>query len=171
MKTFSMMAPKAEDSPEMVEALEPQLALMVGAKPDGRPWQEYKELLRDAGLRPTRPRMALGWMLFSKGNRHVTAEMLYEEAIEAKIPVSLATVYNTLNQFTDAGLLRQIGVDGARAYFDTNPSEHHHFFIQDEGELLDIMAAEPLLDRAPEPPEGFEIARIDVVVRLRRKPA
>jgi len=164
-----MTAPNTEDCPEMVDALEPQLESMIGGKPDGRPWQAYRKLLRDAGLRPTRPRMALGWMLFSKGNRHVTAEMLYEEAIEAKIPVSLATVYNTLNQFTEAGLLRQIGVDGARAYFDTNPSEHHHFFIQGDDELLDIPMSEPVLDRAPEPPEGYEIARIDVVVRLRRK--
>lgn len=163
-----MTAPKV-DNPEMLDVFEPQLEGMTGANAEGRPWQDYKALLRDAGLRPTRPRMALGWMLFSKGNRHVTAETLYEEAIAAKIPVSLATVYNTLNQFTEAGLLRQIGVDGARAYFDTNPSEHHHFFIQGDDELLDIPMSEPLLDRTPEPPEGFEIARVDVVVRLRRK--
>jgi Fur family iron response transcriptional regulator len=132
-------------------------------------WQAYKQMLRKVGLRPTRARMVLGWILFSRGDRHVTAEMLYEEAIEAKIPVSLATVYNTLNQFTEAGLLRQIGVDGSKSFFDTNPSEHHHFFVQGEEQLFDIPATETLLDRTPQAPEGFEIMRVDVVVRLRRK--
>ena len=84
--------------------------------------------------------MALGWILFAKGDRHVTAEMLYEEATRAKVPVSLATVYNTLHQFTEVGLLRQVAVDGSKAYFDTNNSEHHHFFIEGENELIDIPA-------------------------------
>ena len=78
----------------------------------GCPWHDVKSMLRDVGLRPTRQRMALGWILFGKGDRHVTAEMLYEEATKAKVPVSLATVYNTLHQFTDVGLLRQVAVDG-----------------------------------------------------------
>ena len=93
----------------------------------GCPWHDVKAKLRDVGLRPTRQRMALGWILFAKGDRHVTAEMLYEEATHAKVPVSLATVYNTLHQFTEVGLLRQVAVDGSKAYFDTNNSEHHHF--------------------------------------------
>ena len=86
----------------------------------GCPWHDVKSMLRDVGLRPTRQRMALGWILFGKGDRHVTAEMLYEEATKAKVPVSLATVYNTLHQFTDVGLLRQVAVDGSKTYFDTN---------------------------------------------------
>ena len=85
--------------------------------------------------------MALGWILFAKGDRHVTAEMLYEEATRAKVPVSLATVYNTLHQFTEVGLLRQVAVDGSKAYFDTNNSEHHHFFIEDQNDLMDIPRA------------------------------
>ena len=97
-----------------------------------------KAKLREVGLRPTRQRMALGWILFAKGDRHVTAEMLYEEANHAKVPVSLATVYNTLHQFTDVGLLRQVAVDGSKAYFDTNNTEHHHFFVEDDNDLLDI---------------------------------
>jgi Fur family iron response transcriptional regulator len=95
--------------------------------------------------------------------------MLYEEATRAKVPVSLATVYNTLHQFTDAGLLRQVAVDGSRAYFDTNNSMHHHFFVEEQNELFDIPAADVVVGKAPVPPEGYEIARIDVVVRLRRK--
>ena len=95
-------------------------------------------MLRDVGLRPTRQRMALGWILFAKGDRHITAEMLYEEASKAKVPVSLATVYNTLHQFTDVGLLRQVAVDGSKTYFDTNVSQHHHFFVEGENDLLDI---------------------------------
>ena len=101
----------------------------------GCPWHDVKEKLREVGLRPTRQRMALGWILFAKGDRHVTAEMLYEEATHAKVPVSLATVYNTLHQFTEVGLLRQVAVDGSKAYFDTNNSEHHHFFIEDQNDL------------------------------------
>jgi Fur family iron response transcriptional regulator len=126
-------------------------------------------MLRQVGLRPTRQRMALGWMLFAKGDRHITAEMLYEEASRAKVPVSLATVYNTLHQFTEVGLLRQVAVDGSKTYFDTNASEHHHFFVEGENALVDIPEAEVLVGKMPIPPEGYEIARVDVVVRLRRK--
>jgi Fur family iron response transcriptional regulator len=113
--------------------------------------------------------MALGRILFAKGDRHVTAEMLYEEATRAKLPVSLATVYNTLHQFTDFGLLRQVAVDASKTYVDTNNSAHHHFFIEDKNELMDIPMSNLLVGEPPKPPEGYEIARIDVVVRLRRK--
>jgi Fur family iron response transcriptional regulator len=135
----------------------------------GCPWHDVKAMLRQVGLRPTRQRMALGWILFGKGDRHLTAEMLYEEATRAKVPVSLATIYNTLHQFTEVGLLRQVAVDGSKAYFDTNATAHHHFFIEGEDEVLDIPGAEVLIGKTPTPPEGFEIARVDVVVRLRRK--
>ena len=133
------------------------------------PWHDVKSMLRDVGLRPTRQRTALGWLLFGKGDRHITAEMLYEEATKAKVPVSLATVYNTLHQFTDVGLLRQVAVDGSKTYFDTNVSPHHHFFVEGENELLDIADTDMVVGKTPVPPEGYEIARIDVVVRLRRK--
>jgi Fur family iron response transcriptional regulator len=135
----------------------------------GCPWHDVKAMLRGVGLRPTRQRMALGWILFGKGDRHLTAEALYEEASRAKVPVSLATIYNTLHQFTEFGLLRQVPVDGSKAYFDTNASSHHHFFVEGEDELLDIPGAEVIVGKTPEPPEGYEIARVDVVVRLRRK--
>ena len=136
----------------------------------GCTWRDVKGRLRQVGLRPTRQRVELAWILFAKGNRHVTAEMLYEEATRAKVPVSLATVYNTLHQFTEFGLLRQVAVDASKTYFDTNNSAHHHFFIEDKNELMDIpMSTTTLLGETPIPPEGYEIARIDVVVRLRRK--
>jgi Fur family iron response transcriptional regulator len=135
----------------------------------GCPWHDVKAKLREVGLRPTRQRMALGWILFAKGDRHVTAEMLYEEANHAKVPVSLATVYNTLHQFTEVGLLRQVAIEGSKAYFDTNNSQHHHFFIEDKNDLIDIPSSDVVVGKAPTPPEGYEIARIDVVVRLRRK--
>jgi Fur family iron response transcriptional regulator len=136
---------------------------------NGCPWHDVKSLLRRVGLRPTRQRMALGWILFGKGDRHLTAEMLYEEASKVKVPVSLATIYNTLHQFTDVGLLRQVAVDGSKTYFDTNVSEHHHFFVEGDNALLDIPGSEVVVGNAPVPPEGYEVARIDVVVRLRRK--
>jgi Fur family transcriptional regulator, iron response regulator len=136
---------------------------------NGCPWHDVKAMLRSVGLRPTRQRMALGWLLFGKGDRHLSAEMLYEEATRAKVPVSLATIYNTLHQFTEVGLLRQVGVDGSKAYFDTNVSEHHHFFLEDADAIVDIPNAEVMLGKMPGAPEGYEVARVDVVVRLRRK--
>src|SRR5690348_18266882 len=135
----------------------------------GCPWHDVKSMLRQVGLRPTRQRMALGWILFGKGDRHLTAEMLYEEATRAKVPVSLATIYNTLHQFTEVGLLRQVAVDGSKAYFDTNVSDHHHFFVEGDNALVDIPNAEPIVGTMPTAPEGYEIARIDVVVRIKRK--
>jgi Fur family iron response transcriptional regulator len=135
----------------------------------GCPWHDVKSMLRKVGLRPTRQRMALGWILFGKGDRHLTAEALYEEATRAKVPVSLATIYNTLHQFTEVGLLRQVGVDGAKAYFDTNASAHHHFFVEGDDVLLDIPGDAVVVGKTPVPPEGYEIAHIDVVIRLRRK--
>jgi Fur family transcriptional regulator, iron response regulator len=135
----------------------------------GRPWYDVKTVLREVGLRPTRQRVALGLILFGRGDRHATAEMLYEEAVKAKVPVSLATIYNTLHQFTDVGLLRQIAVDGSKTYFDTNVSQHHHFFIEGENALVDIPHSQVVIGRTPIPPEGYEVVRMDVVVRLRRK--
>ena len=148
--------------------LSPSVA-QVRADLTGCPWHDVKEKLREVGLRPTRQRMALGWILFGKGDRHVTAEMLHEEATHAKVPVSLATVYNSLHQFTEVGLLRHVAVDASKTYFDTNNSAHHHFFLEDKNELMDIPASEMLVGKMPTPPEGYEIARVDVVVRLRRK--
>ena len=115
--------------------------------------------------------MSLGWLLLGKGDRHITAEMLFEEATRARVPVSLATVYNTLHQFTQAGLLRQLAVDGTKAYFDTNPTEHHHFFLEEAGELVDVPAEGITVGSLPEPPPGLEVAGVEVIVRLRRKPA
>ncbi|MGI9407312.1 MAG: iron response transcriptional regulator IrrA [Hyphomicrobiaceae bacterium] len=123
--------------------------------------------LKNAGLRPTRQRMALGRLLFEKGDRHVTAEMLHEEAVVTSFPVSLATVYNTLRQFTEAGLLRSIAVDGAKTYFDTNTSKHHHFLNEHDGNLIDIPSDTMAITGLPNAPEGMEITSIDVVVRIR----
>jgi Fur family iron response transcriptional regulator len=135
----------------------------------GCPWHDVRAMLRRVGLRPTRQRMELGWMLFSKGDRHLTAEMLFEEANKARVLVSLATVYNTLNQFTDVGLLRQVAVDGSKTYFDTNVSDHHHFFLEGENELIDIPSANVTIGSVPPALDGYEIANVEVVVRLRRK--
>jgi Fur family transcriptional regulator, iron response regulator len=135
----------------------------------GCPFSDLRDKLRRVGLRPTRQRVSLGWLLFGKGDRHVTAEMLYDEAMKARVPVSLATVYNTLHQFTEAGLLRQLAVDGSKAYFDTNATDHHHFFVEKDDVLMDVPGEGVSVADLPEPPEGYEIARVDVVVRLRRK--
>ena len=125
--------------------------------------------LRAAGLRPTRQRVALAAILFGHGHRHIAAEGLHEEAVAADVPVSLATIYNTLHQFTDAGLLRQVAVEGVRTYFDTNVSDHHHFFVEGENRLIDVES--PIdIDNIPAPPPGMEVASVEVIVRVRRKP-
>ncbi|MBB6488121.1 iron response transcriptional regulator IrrA [Rhizobium lusitanum] len=125
--------------------------------------------LRNVGLRPTRQRIALGDLLFAKGNRHLTVEELHEEAVAAGVPVSLATVYNTLHQFTEAGLIRVLAVESTKTYFDTNVSDHHHFFVEGHNEVLDIPISNLTIGNLPEPPQGMEIAHVDVVIRLRRK--
>lgn len=125
-------------------------------------------MLRKSGLRPTRQRVALAAILYGHGNRHISAESLHGEALLHRVPVSLATIYNTLHQFTDAGLLREVAVDGSKTYFDTNTGEHHHFFVEDDNEVIDIPEGQMGVGRLPEPPPGYEISRVDVVVRLRR---
>jgi Fur family iron response transcriptional regulator len=137
-----------------------------GEMPFGPEAQDVGELLRRSGLRPTRQRIALASLLYSKGDRHVTAELLHEEATEAGEQVSLATVYNTLHQFQTAGLLREISIGGQRTYFDTNVSNHNHFYIEGEGRLVDIPSSAIQVSGLPQPPEGLRVSHVDVVVRL-----
>jgi Fur family transcriptional regulator, iron response regulator len=132
------------------------------------PAREVIERLRTVGLRPTRQRVALARLLFGSGDRHVTAEQLHGEAVSASIPVSLATVYNTLHQFTAAGLLREVVVESGRSYFDTNIDDHHHFFCESTGHLQDIPGEMVMVGQLPAPPEGAEIRRVDVIIRIRR---
>jgi Fur family transcriptional regulator, iron response regulator len=122
--------------------------------------------LRAAGLRPTRQRLVLAQLLLENGDRHVTAEQLHGEALAANIPVSLATVYNTLHQFTEAGLLREAVVEPGRSYFDTNTADHHHFFCEATGQLQDIPAQQLSVSGLPLPPTGTEIRRVDIIVRI-----
>ncbi len=125
--------------------------------------------LRKTGLRPTRQRVALAELLFGRGDRHFTAEMVHAEAVSHGVPVSLATVYNTLHQFVEAGLLREVAIESTKTYFDTKTSNHFHFFFENDGVLEDIAVDELKVDNLPEPPEGWEISRIDVLVRLAPK--
>lgn len=131
-----------------------------------RPYSHILERLRGAGLRPTRQRLALAKLLFDAEDRHITAEKLHAEALSAEIRVSLATVYNTLHQFTDAGLLREIAVDASCSYFDTNVSEHHHFFHEGSCMLEDIASNRITVSDLPTPPDGTTVTRVDVVVRV-----
>ena len=148
----------AETMPHLADAERP-------ADAQGVP--EVAGLLRRAGLRPTRQRIALATLLFSRGDRHVSAETVYEEAVGARVSVSLATVYNTLNQFTEAGLLRELAVSGAKSFFDTRTSPHHHFWSEADGVMTDVAAEEVEVARLPEPPPGMEIAGVEVMIRLR----
>ena len=131
--------------------------------------RRIRDMMQEAGLRPTRQRMDLGELLFGGPDRHLTAEMLHEEAQAKNVAVSLATVYNTLHQFTEVGLLREVAVCGSKTYFDTNTGNHHHFVVEDDGEVLDIPGLGVRVDGLAEPPEGMEITRVDVVVHVRAR--
>ena len=135
---------------------------MVASTPD------FAARLRAASLRPTRQRVALARLLFEGGHRHVTAESLHAEVRAARHPVSLATVYNALNQFRDAGLLREVVVAPGRSYFDTNTSHHHHFFVETDGQLHDFPSDKVSVEGLPAPPKGTRLSRVDVIVRVRR---
>lgn len=130
---------------------------------------DIQQKLRQVGLRPTRQRLDLGRLLFDGGDRHITAEMLHAEAVREGISVSLATVYNTLHQFTGCGLLREVAIEGSKTYFDTNISNHHHFYFERDGQLIDIEGAEITVADLPPVPEGMEISRVDVLIRLSDK--
>ena len=123
--------------------------------------------LRAVGLRPTRQRLALARLLFDNEDRHIAAEQLHGEAVAADIRVSLATVYNTLHQFTEAGLLREVVVEPGRSYFDTNTTDHHHFFCEATSKLQDIPGHDVVVSGFPLPPLGTEICRVDVIIRVR----
>lgn len=131
-----------------------------------RPYAAALQQLKDAGLRPTRQRLALAKLLFDRGDKHVTAETLHAAARGADVKVSLATIYNTLNQFTEAGLLREVVVAPGKSYFDTNMSDHHHFYHENSGMLTDIPQEAVAVAQLPTPPIGTEISRVDVIIRV-----
>ncbi len=135
----------------------------------GRPYSKAFEILRKAGLRPTRQRLGLARLLFENGDRHVTAEQLQAESAAASMRVSLATIYNTLNQFSQVGLLREVVVEPGRSYFDTNTSDHHHFFHEETGLLQDIAGDAISVGAIPQPPAGTTVERIDIIVRVNNK--
>jgi Fur family iron response transcriptional regulator len=132
-----------------------------------RPYAQALRQLKACGLRPTRQRLALARLLMEMHPRHLTAEELFQEARRAGIPVSLATVYNTLHQFTSAGLLGEVVVGSGQSYFDTSPHSHWHYFDKTTGEIVDVPEQSIAFSKLPEPPPGKVIERIDVVVRIR----
>lgn len=156
--------------PELLRGLEapgdniPRTAVMTGC-----PVAIVRQRLRSAQLRPTRQRILLGWLLFAKGNRHLSAEDLFEESRAARAYLSLATVYNTLNQFSDVGLLRKVAHVGGKTIYDTNPDSHHHFLVENDGTVIDIPHPSIGLGAIPEPPPGYRIVDVDVVIHLRKK--
>ncbi|MBM7329213.1 transcriptional repressor [Agrobacterium sp. S2] len=123
-------------------------------------------LLKNATLRPTRQRMALAELLFAEEHRHVTVDDLHRQAIDAGVSLSLATVYNTLNQFAEAGLVRKVGVHGDRTYFDTDTGSHQHFYIEGEDRVIDIPPDSFRVGVLPDPPVGYAISSVDVVITL-----
>lgn len=138
-----------------------------GASLRGCPVHDLRIKLRSAGLRPTRQRITLGWVIFAKGFRHLSAENVLEEAQASNVSISLATIYNSLHQFTEAGLLREIAIDGSRTYFDTNTTNHHHFLIEGSNSLIDIPRVTVDVFGLPEPPAGKCISDVEVIIRLK----
>ena len=142
-------------------------SLMSRPVPSRRPC--LTAVLRMAGLRPTRQRVALAELLFGGSHRHVSAEQLHAEANAARVNVSLATIYNSLHQFREAGLLREVAIDASRSYFATDTSDHHHFYLEDEQRVIDIPASSIVIQNLPEPPKGMTVTHVDVVVRVRKQ--
>lgn len=140
--------------------------LTVRSHPSRKPC--LTAVLRMAGLRPTRQRVALAELLFGGPHRHVSAEQLHGEASDARVNVSLATIYNTLHQFHEAGLLREVAVDASRSYFDTDTSDHHHFYVEDEQRMIDIPASSVEFAALPDAPLGMKVSHVDVVIRVRK---
>ena len=135
-------------------------------------WQRLPEVIRKAGLRLTRQRLLLAKLLFEDGeNRHTTAAELVRQARQSGEHISMATIYNTLHQFVELGLLRQVVIDSRAAYFDTNTGDHHHFFHEDSGRLEDIDSHDIRIGKIPAPPDDSRIRRVDVVIHLQNKPA
>jgi len=132
------------------------------------------KILRLHGLRPTKQRLALAQMIFGQGHRHIAAEDLHKEAVHNGLELSLATVYNSLHCFHEAGLLRIIIGEGSKRWFDTNLSDHHHFYLEETRKIIDVPAGQngaPIISNLPPPPEDMEIAQIDLMIKLRRKAA
>jgi Fur family iron response transcriptional regulator len=165
-------APTGKSYPQSMTARADQIEIEAETgSPDtdiarARPFAAPLARLQSAGLRPTRQRLALAKLLFDGCDRHVTAEALHDEATGAGVRVSLATVYNTLHQFTASGLLRQVVVESGRTFFDTNTTDHHHFFFEESGRLVDIPGDSLALARLPDAPDGTRVARVDVIIRL-----
>ncbi len=133
-----------------------------------RPYSPYIERLKQAGLRPTRQRLALAKLLFAGPDRHVTAEQLHDAARSAGVGISLATVYNALHQFTDAGLLREILAAGGRSYFDTNVADHHHFFVEETSQLIDVPRDAVAFGSLPTAPDGMAVTKVEVTIRIKK---
>ena len=131
------------------------------------PGETVIERLRAAGLRPTRQRLALAKLLFARGHRHVSAEQLFNEAKGHRVDVSLATIYNALHDFTSKGMLREISINAASSYFDTNTGDHHHFYFERSGRLEDIDADRIAIANLPAAPGGAEISGVDVIIRVK----
>lgn len=131
-----------------------------------RPYSKALKCLQDVSLRPTRQRLALAKLLFDEDDRHVTAEVLHQEVNDTGAKVSLATVYNTLHQFTEAGLLKEVIVDSSKTYFDTNVSDHHHIYLKEEEILMDVSAESLVISSLPEAPDGKKVSGVSVVVHM-----
>ena len=124
--------------------------------------------LRASGVKPTNQRIEIGMLLFASP-RHMSADQIIGDLRAAGSRVSKATVYNTLNLFSEHGLAREVSVDPARQFYDSTTTPHHHFYNVDTGELTDIGLDELQFSRLPDLPAGTEAHDIEVIVRVRNR--
>ena len=122
--------------------------------------------LEKNGIRATKQRRVLAKLIFDKGKRHISAENLYDEVKKEERKISMATVYNTLKQFTNLGLIREIVVDQNKSLYCNNNQSHYHLYIEDEGKVIDIPTQNIDLD-IPSIPACLQLHDIDVIVRIR----
>ncbi len=155
----------------MGQETHPQSSSPSTVQSDGVSRDAAVDVLKRLGLRLTTQRLALCDLLFQGPHRHLTADELYREAQAAKIPMSLGTIYNTLNQFSDAGLIRRISISADCTYFDTDVSGHQHYYIEAEDRVSDIPLKVVKVEDLPPPPEGYRVTKVDVVVHLERTSA
>ena len=122
--------------------------------------------LEKNGIRATKQRRVLAKLIFDKGKRHISAENLFDEVKREERKISMATVYNTLKQFTSLGLIREIVVDQNKSLYCNNNQSHYHLYIEDEGKVIDIPTKNIDLD-IPSIPACLQLHNIDVIVRIR----
>ena len=128
--------------------------------------QNIESKLKALGQRLTLQRLNLAKLIFTDKDQHMSADQLYQKAQEKGFHISLATIYNTLNQWAKMGLLRRVAVYSGAVYFDTNVSNHYHFYDKEKDDLIDLPSNQVQFTNLPLAPDGMQIKNVDVVIYI-----